>query len=618
MKKIKKLLALGLALIMCLGMATTASAEAVNGLGDGEGKITITNPSPDVTYTAYRLFNASVSEDGKIAYTATKAQVDAINEAVTGNKPNPFSFEETTVNDLYNVSIGEKTPAVKDDNGNVTTEATYYDGKDIEAFFSITTGEGEAAETNYNEALLKSVSVAYDKKSAGTPVTASTTVEFDDIPYGYYIVTSSAAAALTINSTDPSAVVIDKNQNGPTFDEKDGKVIVKADGTTEKINSANYGDVIDFKITINTTNYNAEEFINNYFVKDVLGNGMSYVTDDNDELIVKVSVGGIKLENTDDVTLYSVSEISEVKDDATDENKVTGHSFTISIPWVNQEKQDDNTVVAVLDENGNPTFKYASPNTITVEYSARVNNNAVIAGDGNKNKASFAYSTGEGAVPTEPGDDDYEKITSETITYVFALAINKVEAGTNKALSGAKFTVALAGIDDSETPIYVKKTGDGIYEYCSMDDDDASEFIESPESGLIVIKGVKGDISAKEVKYVIKETEAPKGYNLLTDKIYVTPSVVDKNSYKTEILYKIDADGNRVEIEREEFETIEENKENVISPVPVEFMKVENNAGSLLPSTGGIGTTIFYVVGGLLVAGAGILLITKKRMSKEQ
>ena len=56
----------------------------------------------------------------------------------------------------------------------------------------------------------------------------------------------------------------------------------------------------------------------------------------------------------------------------------------------------------------------------------------------------------------------------------------------------------------------------------------------------------------------------------------------------------------------------------VQAEVPVTAINVVNNAGTLLPSTGGIGTTIFYVVGGILVAAAGVLLITKKRMSKEQ
>lgn len=90
-------------------------------------------------------------------------------------------------------------------------------------------------------------------------------------------------------------------------------------------------------------------------------------------------------------------------------------------------------------------------------------------------------------------------------------------------------------------------------------------------TGNITIEGVDSD------KYYLEETDAPLGYNKLTERVEV---VVDANN-------------------------------NFVS-------EIANLSGNMLPSTGGIGTTIFYVVGGLLVVGAGILLITKKRISKEQ
>ena len=88
------------------------------------------------------------------------------------------------------------------------------------------------------------------------------------------------------------------------------------------------------------------------------------------------------------------------------------------------------------------------------------------------------------------------------------------------------------------------------------------------------------------------ETKAPAGYNLLADGIEFTIGITEVSS--------------------------ESNGEVTVTVDMEEDQTVGNSAGSLLPSTGGIGTTIFYVVGGVLVAGAGILLITKKRMKKEQ
>ena len=79
---------------------------------------------------------------------------------------------------------------------------------------------------------------------------------------------------------------------------------------------------------------------------------------------------------------------------------------------------------------------------------------------------------------------------------------------------------------------------------------------------------------------------------------------------------KYDADGNlveHVETETTEYTKVTQN----LSELDAEALKIENNKGTLLPSTGGIGTTIFYVVGSILVVAAGVLLITKKRMSRE-
>lgn len=102
--------------------------------------------------------------------------------------------------------------------------------------------------------------------------------------------------------------------------------------------------------------------------------------------------------------------------------------------------------------------------------------------------------------------------------------------------------------------------------------------------------------------YYLVETAAPAGYNQLTKPIEVTITGTDStNQEKGSVTYKDLADTDANEM------TATNNQ-----------VKVENKAGSLLPSTGGIGTTIFYVLGGILVVGAGVLLITKKRMSNSK
>ena len=106
--------------------------------------------------------------------------------------------------------------------------------------------------------------------------------------------------------------------------------------------------------------------------------------------------------------------------------------------------------------------------------------------------------------------------------------------------------------------------------------DGATTFI-TPESGKLDIDGL--DLGT----YYLRETKAPDGYNLLADPIEIR---------------------------------IEDAGDNAAAPtveIPVEYVK--NSSGVELPSTGGIGTTIFYTLGGLLAVGAAVFLVTKKRMS---
>ena len=115
-------------------------------------------------------------------------------------------------------------------------------------------------------------------------------------------------------------------------------------------------------------------------------------------------------------------------------------------------------------------------------------------------------------------------------------------------------------------------------------------WVEKQEDATEVTTDANGSASFEGLKagtYYLVETLAPSGYNLLTEPIEV-------------IIAPTTAEGSA---------------EAVYADVTSE---VANSTGSLLPSTGGIGTTIFYVLGGVLVLGAAILLITKKRMSRAE
>lgn len=570
MKRMKKFLAFVLAMIMCLGMAVTVSAD------EGKGTITISNATIGQSYTAYRIFEANPSgqkdAEGKdiIAYIASEAQYQLLEgEDSVYKAANPFSLTKN-VNNTYNVSLK---------NG-VSPDTA------INFFY---TGEGENRIPNTG--LLNALKLG----SESTKTANAATVVFENMDYGYYLITSTLGTTITLTSTNFNANVIDKNQKGPHWDDKGGKVFVDDEGNmlvdaaTQKAlenNSANYGDVVNFQLKMdNATNYDGEEMITHYFIKDTLAKGMTYVTaaGSNDADVT------VQIQGNGEAPATPLTKGTDYTIKMTD-NADGSHSFEITIKWA--------------DINGNTVnFKHlASPYKITVGYSATVNENAELAGTGNSNTAEFGYAkVPVGGTPDPDPAPSYEKVTETTNTYVFALAINKVDP-KGAGLEGAEFTVT----DEGGNVISVVGD-DGVYSYAKSDAQDAKTSVVSGKDGLIIIKGVK------EGKYTITEIKAPAGYNKLDGTKEVEAEIAEASTYVKEITIYKDADGNVVDQQ-----VNEAYDDTVETDVNVSAINVINKAGSLLPSTGGIGTTIFYVVGGLLAAGAGVLLITKKRMRKEQ
>ena len=152
-------------------------------------------------------------------------------------------------------------------------------------------------------------------------------------------------------------------------------------------------------------------------------------------------------------------------------------------------------------------------------------------------------------------------------------------------LAGAKFKLQLNGADLALVKVTDADNGDYYRPALSTEAANAVE-IETLADGKIQIRGLDND-SAKH--YTLVETKAPDGYNLLTTPTKLT--VVDNN-------------------------TTAEGKP--LAAIDVNTLKIENNQGSILPSTGGIGTTIFYIIGAILVIGAGVVIVTKRRMNNDQ
>lgn len=202
------------------------------------------------------------------------------------------------------------------------------------------------------------------------------------------------------------------------------------------------------------------------------------------------------------------------------------------------------------------------PTTITVTYKATVNENAVIGWNSNTNKAILDYGDNSHTTPTV------------TKTYVYDFDIAKVNENGN-ALSGAEFS--LYESEEGGQAIKLVDEGNGVYRVATADEVETTTTIAVNAEGKATVKGLEGKT------FWLEETKAPAGYNKLAERYEVTFN---------------NADGN-------------------FAVADFANPTITNKTGSELPSTGGMGTTALYIVGGALVAATGITLVVRRRMNNE-
>lgn len=254
----------------------------------------------------------------------------------------------------------------------------------------------------------------------------------------------------------------------------------------------------------------------------------------------------------------------------TDDQKITMASDCAWSVNVGQESEEACTFEITFND------KYISAlgenDKIVITYSAKLNADAKIASDTNDNTAWLAYS---------------QQISAKDTVTVKTYEVDMVKTGEKNdtlnsypVLGGAKFKLYNSATGGTE--IRLKKVTDatnGDYYRPVFGDEEASEIV----LGEATIRGLGNGT------YYLEETVAPAGYNGLTERKMFTINGANLTNTKA--------------------------NNNIYSRADNDTgLQIINKAGSLLPSTGGMGTTIFYVIGGILVIGAGVLLITKRRM----
>lgn len=236
--------------------------------------------------------------------------------------------------------------------------------------------------------------------------------------------------------------------------------------------------------------------------------------------------------------------------------------------------------------------RLAHGDKIVVTYTATLDANAVVGGNGNPNKVKLEYSNNPN------GDGTGETPEKTVVVFTYKTIINKVTKGTdgnNVPLAGAEFTLSkfIASESGSDT-VTVNDT----------------EYHGTWNRGVTVTPTNTGNIAnvftfsgLDAGIYRLTETKTPEGYNTI-DPVYFE-IVATNNETKVTSMEGKAVNGSEISF------TANETSGSLSADVI-------NNAGTTLPSTGGMGTTVFYVVGGGLMAVAVVLLVTKKRMENKR
>ena len=474
MKHARKLASLLLALVMVFALATTAFAA---GTTPTTGTITVENPVEGQTYTAYKIFDVVYDTNDHYSYT-----IDRNNEWYG------------TVSTYANATAhGLKLTQV---NGGDTY---------------VVTTENDFSAPDFAAALKKAVSGKHGEELAEKD--GSVTV--DNLPLGYYFVTSSTGALCNLTTTNPEVTIHDKND-------------MPFEKVADKTN-ADVGQIVTYTITGKVPDSTGfDTYI--YTIEDTMSDGLTF---NRDSLTVKVGNADVTADTN--------------KCEITYDGTTAPNTFKVSIIVKNC------TV-------GDP---------IEVTYNATVNEKAIAKVS--QNEAKLTYSN-------DPTDSESKFTTPPEIVKVYTskIVIDKYASGNEDTkLEGAEFVlykeVTPEG-DATATKQYYKWNGANK----------KVEWVNTIANATTVKTDKNGAASFNGLAdgtYYLVETKAPAGYNQLTG-----PVTVHVNGGTTE---------------------------NALTVIA----KVANQAGTLLPSTGGMGTTIFYVLGSALVLGAVVLLVTKKRMS---
>ena len=576
MKRIKKLVSILLAMAMVLGMAVTASAA------NGNYKLTI-NVVENHEYKVWQLATGDVSSDGET---------------------------------LSNIDVGKNAK----------------NGTSVEAIRGLSSLESAA---------LGDAALALINQESTPVATLNKENPSTELEGGYYVITESyvkeeGEQVTTISRTMVYLVkdeTVTPKSSTITPDKK-----IKEDETGKVENEASIGDVIDYQLS--GTIPDMTGYVNfKYVLVDTASKGLVQGLEADGQFrefaegdILKGGVGtkdestGLVVPEEDIEVTYVVTKVTKNGDGTT--------TVRIAVQDAIKYKEHVNKwfyvdIKALLTEEAD-VVEIPNTNKVTIDFS---------------NKPDYNY----GGEPDFKEDDpkgETPKVTVETFTT--SLTLLKVDGENNQPLTGAEFKLEStnsANVGYVTGQEYVPmveapegynngiwyKLVDGAYTMTALTEDTANKYdsvaatyalvtvdkttYEGAQTNAQAFVDAEGKVVFTGLgvgDYKLSEVTVPDGYNKLND-ITFTITWSKETGFRVTNVKEWDKDGNEVADSQITISVagLEEDGSGVGTVIS---STIPNNKGTLLPSTGGIGTTIFYVVGGILVIGAGILLITKKRM----
>lgn len=523
-------------------------------LAASDYSITITNTSNTVsivdnTYSAYKIFDVTYNETTGAYSYTADSDFTGFTYTVDGTTYSMDTTENTKTLISYLETLKDNSDEI---NAFATAVWNYIDQNDIPA---------DASDTAKSETL---------------------TIELDEA--GYYLVyctgtaneddTETVVSAVMLDTTDPDAE-INLKADAPTIN----KVIVENKGEADEYDttftSEEVGESVDFKITstipTTVTGYTAYTYI----INDTMSKGLTY--DDGSMAIVIVD------ENGDTVYTYDMTQVNYIVDDTT--------------------ATDGSTAITIDLSDFLATAKEYAGYSVVVTYSATVDEDAYDATQAETNTVYLEYSNDPYTVSSTADTPEVTVYVADFDIEIFKYYVKEavteegtgtvIEEATNVALEGAKFV-----LQNAEDKYYTYTETNGVVWVDSIDDADV---VTSDDEGFGQFCGLAAGT------YTLVETVAPEGYNLADPiEVVITLKGIDGTNGVTATA-TVGNDEASVEIDNSK--TADQDTDNQLGVT----VGVLNTTGTKLPSTGGIGTYIFYTVGGMLMIAALGMFVSKRK-----